>query len=182
MQEHERTAACCCRKPARGQANQDATAKPACLAPVIPLSEELIMKKRDDFVVTNVLDAKVASEVFLQEVQPRPLQPGNKVERREQHSGCGKPLAIQYAFTDQPSSMPSQTTLTCLSERSSKSMKRNSEAAVTEPSGISTAPPVVVGADRAGAARLSPFPWPAANVDHFITWPCDIAECLGEQF
>jgi hypothetical protein len=61
-------------------------------------------------------------------------------------------------------------------------MKRNNDAAVTEPSGISTAPPVVVGADRAAATRLSPGQLgPAANVDHFKTRPCDIAERLGEQ-
>ena len=82
MQEHERTAACCCRKPAPGQANQDATAKPARLAPAIPLGEELIVQKRDDFVVADLLDAEMSGQALLQEAQRRSLQPSDKIERR----------------------------------------------------------------------------------------------------
>ena len=59
MQEQESTAARRRHNPECAQANQDAMAKPARLTPPIPLREELIVKKRDDFVVANLLDVKV---------------------------------------------------------------------------------------------------------------------------
>src|SRR5262249_52821202 len=64
-------------------------------------------------------------------------------------------------------------------------MKRNSGEAVVEHPDASMAPPLVLGPANARTARLSSLPvsWgPAANVDHFITRPCDIAEWLGEEF
>jgi hypothetical protein len=68
MQKHVTHCRLLLPQTARGQSDQDTMAKPACLAPAIPLCEELIMKKRNDFVVTSVLYAKLASEAFLQEV------------------------------------------------------------------------------------------------------------------
>ena len=82
MQQHESAATGDCHDPTRGEAGQDAAAKPTRLAPAIPLREELIMQKRDDLVVADLLDAKMGSQAFLQEAQRRPFQPGDKIERR----------------------------------------------------------------------------------------------------
>jgi len=54
-------------------------AEPMCLTQAIPVCEKLFMKKRNDFVLTNLLDGKVGSEALLQEVQRWSLHPGNKV-------------------------------------------------------------------------------------------------------
>jgi hypothetical protein len=43
-------------------------AKTACLNPAIALCDELIMKERNSFVVTNLLDAKVGREAILQKM------------------------------------------------------------------------------------------------------------------
>jgi hypothetical protein len=42
--------------------------------------EELMVKEGNTFIVTNLLDAKVGSEEFLQEPQRGPLQPDKEVE------------------------------------------------------------------------------------------------------
>jgi hypothetical protein len=57
------------------------------------------MEKRNDFVVANLLDAKMGSKAFFQEVQRRPLQPRDKVEGRQQRCLCPRPIAVQRAFT-----------------------------------------------------------------------------------
>ena len=61
MQEHESAAGRRCHNPECAQANEKAMPKPARLIPPIPLREELIVKKRNDFVVANLLDAHMAA-------------------------------------------------------------------------------------------------------------------------
>jgi hypothetical protein len=84
--------------PASGYTDQDAAPKPARLNATVPLCEELIVKERDAFVVTNLLDSKVSGEILLQEVQRRPLQPGEEIGTRQQHSSCARLIAAKYGF------------------------------------------------------------------------------------
>jgi hypothetical protein len=83
MQEQESAAARGGHSPESAHANQDTKAKPARLTPPIPLCEELIVKKRDGFVIAYFLDAKVRNEALFQEVQRRPLQLGKEIGTRQ---------------------------------------------------------------------------------------------------
>jgi hypothetical protein len=75
-------------------------AKTACLNLAIAVYEELIMKEGNSFVITNLLDAKMGIEVLLQEMQRRPLEPGEEVERRQQYSRFRYLTTTQRTFID----------------------------------------------------------------------------------
>jgi hypothetical protein len=63
-------------------------AKTAFLNPAIALCEELMMQEGDRFIITDILDAKLGSEVLLEETQRQLLQPEKEVQGREQYSSC----------------------------------------------------------------------------------------------
>ncbi len=58
------------------------------------------MKDGNGFVVGNLLEAKLGSDALLQALQRRPLEPGVKVERRQQYCRPLNLAAALRAFVD----------------------------------------------------------------------------------
>ncbi len=56
------------------------------------------MKDGNGFVVVNLLEAKLGSDALLQALQRRPLEPGVKVDRRQQYCRPRNPVAALRAF------------------------------------------------------------------------------------
>ncbi len=89
--QHEAADACTYGNPTSGCPDQDAATKAARLNSAIPLREELIVKVGDGFVVANLIKAKLGGDALLQEPQRGLLDPGRKVETRQQY---GRPLKL----------------------------------------------------------------------------------------